>query len=345
MKKQFDALLVVSFGGPEGMEDVIPFLKNVLRGKNVPEERMLAVAKHYEQFGGISPINQQVRELITALETVLKEEGPDLPIYWGNRNWHPMLEDTLKQMVDDGIENALYFVTAAYGSYSSCRQYRENVEEALKPLGDSALSLEKIRLYFNHPGFLGANREHLKEALGTFSKSEVENLRVLFSAHSIPESMSERCRYVEQLQETASIIAGEAGVDSYELVYQSRSGPPNQPWLEPDILDRMKSLKEEGIVNIIVLPVGFISDHMEVIYDLDTEARTLAEELNIKYVRAKTVGTHPLFVAGIRELILEKSEGKEPLYMGDLGLVEDQCSTDCCKPAPRPAMPGHRSSS
>lgn len=326
------------------MDDVLPFLKNVLRGRNVPEERMLAVAKHYEQFGGVSPINQQVRELIKALEVALKTDGPELPIYWGNRNWHPMLGDTLKKMVDDGVKNALYFVTAAYGSYSSCRQYRENVEEALKPLGDGALHLEKLRLYFNHPGFLDANTEHLREALELFSQSDRKSVKVLFSAHSIPISMAERCRYAEQLQETASLVADSIGLENYEVVYQSRSGPPHQPWLEPDINDRLEDLDREGQKNVVVLPIGFISDHMEVVYDLDTEARALAEKLGMKYVRARTVGTNPLFINGIRDLILEKTDSAEPLYRGTLGLVEDQCSIDCCKPAPRPAIPGKRSS-
>lgn len=342
MKTKYDALLVVSFGGPEGMDDVIPFLENVLRGRNVPHERMMAVAKHYEQFGGISPINQQVRDLIKELEKALGERGPALPIYWGNRNWHPMLADTLEQMRKDGIKNALYFVTAAYGSYSSCRQYRENVEEALAATGgDSDLNLQKLRLFFNHPGFIETNAIHLQEALAKFQEKDSEgrnDVVVLFSAHSIPSGMAERCRYEEQLNETARLVASKAGHKRFEVVYQSRSGPPTQPWLEPDILDRMKALHNEGANRVVVLPVGFISDHMEVVYDLDTEARSLAQELGMDFVRAATVSTHPVFIEMIRELICEHVEGITPRFEGLLGLLENQCDPECCKPAPRPAI-------
>ncbi|MEZ4489777.1 MAG: ferrochelatase [Cyanobacteriota/Melainabacteria group bacterium] len=339
MKTKYDALLVVSFGGPEGMDDVIPFLENVLRGRNVPKERMMAVAKHYEQFGGISPINQQVRDLIKELEKALDEKGPALPIYWGNRNWHPMLADTLKQMRKDGIKNALYFVTAAYGSYSSCRQYRENVEEALATSGgDSDLNLQKLRIFFNHPGFIETNTIHLKESLAKFQEESRQDVAVLFSAHSIPTGMAERCHYEEQLNETARLVASKAGHERFEVVYQSRSGPPTQPWLEPDILDRMKALHEEGVNQVVVLPIGFISDHMEVVYDLDTEARALAQELGMDFVRAATVSTHPVFIEMIRELICEQVEGLSPRFEGSLGLLENQCDPECCKPAPRPAI-------
>lgn len=339
MKTKYDALLVVSFGGPEGMDDVIPFLENVLRGRNVPHERMMAVAKHYEQFGGISPINQQVRDLIKELEKALGEKGPALPIYWGNRNWHPMLADTIEQMREDGIKNALYFVTAAYGSYSSCRQYRENVEEALASKGGgSDLKLQKLRLFFNHPGFIETNAIHLREALAKFQEEDRSNVFVLFSAHSIPAGMAERCHYEEQLNETARLVASKAGHKRFEVVYQSRSGPPTQPWLEPDILDRMKALHNEGANRVVVLPVGFVSDHMEVVYDLDTEARSLAQELGMDFVRAATVSTHPVFIEMIRELICEHVEGTTPRFEGSLGTLENQCDPECCKPAPRPVI-------
>lgn len=315
------------------MDDVMPFLRNVLKGKNVPESRMLAVAKHYEQFGGISPINEQNRILISALESHFKALNFEMPIYWGNRNWHPMLKDTIEKMSNDGIKNALYFLTSAYGSYSGCRQYRENMEEAIASI-DSPPRFEKLRLYFNHPGFIKANADRLKDAIAQFDSSKKDDVLVLFSAHSIPLSMAENCMYEKQLQSTGELIAKELGHQNYKLVFQSRSGPPTQPWLEPDVVDALESEAANGVKDIIVQPIGFISDHMEVIYDLDTEAKDKAKELELNYVRAGTVGVHPEFVNMIYELILEKTDKKEPLYSGNLGLQENQCSTNCCTYSP-----------
>src|ERR671917_702826 len=297
MNQNYDALLVVSFGGPEGMEDVMPFLANVLRGRDVPEARMREVAHHYELFGGVSPINEQNRRLIAALERELEERGPRLPVYWGNRNWHPMLADTLRRMRDDGVKNALAFVTSAYSSYSGCRQYREDIERAREAVGDGAPRVEKLRAFYNHPGFVRPNVENLRAALGQIPEGRRASERVAFTAHSIPSAMAAGCDYERQLLETSRLVAEGAGAARWRLVFQSRSGPPTQPWLEPDICDHLRELKRAGARDVVVAPVGFISDHMEVLYDLDTEARQVSAELGLNFVRAGTVGTHPAFVS------------------------------------------------
>jgi ferrochelatase len=320
-----DALLVVSFGGPEGMDDVIPFLENVLRGRNVPRERMMSVAKHYEMFGGVSPINQQNRNLIAALEKELERNGPRLPIYWGNRNWHPMLVDTVGRMADDGIQNALAFVTSAYSSYSSCRQYLENISNAQAQVGPRAPRIEKLRPFYNHPLFIEANVEHVRAAL-----EEARDAQLVFTAHSIPESMAANCDYVMQLAETGSLIARELHVDNWRLVYQSRSGSPGQPWLGPDILEHLKSLASAGVKEVVVAPIGFVSDHRECVYDLDFEAQNLARELGMKLVRAATAGTHPSFVKMIRKLMLERIDNTPARFVGSHGARTGLCAPDCC---------------
>jgi ferrochelatase len=334
MSQNYDALLVVSFGGPEGMEDVMPFLANVLRGRNVPESRMREVAHHYELFGGVSPINGQNRRLIGALESELEAKGPRLPVYWGNRNWHPLLADTLRRMRDDGIQNALAFVTSAYGSYSGCRQYREDVERAREAAGAGAPRVEKLRAFYNHPGFVGPNVENLRAALGRIPEERRAAARVAFTAHSIPSAMAAGCEYERQLSETSRLVAEGAGAAAWRLVFQSRSGPPAQPWLEPDVCDHLRALKEEGVTDVVVAPVGFISDHMEVLYDLDTEARSLAGELGVNMVRAATVGTHPEFVGMIRELIRERLDPSLPRRaLGAYPPAHDVCPVDCCRSA------------
>ena len=322
MTENFDALLFVSFGGPEGMDDVIPFLENVLRGRNVPRERLLQVAHHYELFGGVSPINQQNRDLIAALEIELANHGPHLPIYWGNRNWHPLLPDTLRQMAADGIQNALAFVTSAYSSYSSCRQYLQNIADAQAEVGPGAPRVEKLRAFYNHPLFIEANVEHIREALGQIDSPA----SLVFTAHSIPESMAANCDYAAQLTETGGLIAQALGVDTWQLVYQSRSGPPSQPWLGPDVCDHLKTLKLAGMTNVVIAPIGFVSDHMEVVYDLDVEARRVCDEIGLKMVRARTAGTHPAFVRMIRELMLERIDDRVPPSI---------CAPDCCFPLDR----------
>ena len=313
MKTDFDALLLVSFGGPEGMDDVIPFLENVLRGRNVPRERMLSVAKHYELFGGVSPINQQNRDLIAALEKEIS-----LPIYWGNRNWHPLLPDTLQQMADDGIKNALAFVTSAYSSYSSCRQYLQNISDARAAVGPDAPGVEKLRVFYKHPLFIDANVEQIRAALDQVGDSA----HLVFTAHSIPESMAVNCDYAAQLGQTGALIARELSIEKWHLVYQSRSGSPMQPWLGPDVCEHLRTLRSEGVTEVVVAPIGFVSDHMEVVYDLDVEARRVADEIGIRMVRAATAGTHPSFVKMIRELVMERVNGEVPPNI---------CAPDCCR--------------
>ena len=310
------------------MNDVIPFLENVLRGRNVPRERMLQVARHYEMFGGISPINDQNRKLINALQIELETNGPKLPIYWGNRNWHPLLPDTLQQMTDDGIKHALAFVTSAYSSYSSCRQYRQNIIDAQAAVGSGAPSVDKLRAFYNHPLFIEANVDRVREAKARLGSSVAPQL--VFTAHSVPESMAENSDYVRQLKETSRLIADAVGIKDWQLVYQSRSGSPIQPWLGPDICDHLRSLKSLGVFDVVVAPIGFVSDHMEVIYDLDVEAQKVAEQIGMNMLRAATVGTHPSFVRMIRELILERTENREARYLGPLGATVNNCPPDCC---------------
>jgi len=308
------------------MDDVIHFLENVLRGRNVPPERMLQVAKHYELFGGVSPINQQNRNLIAALKTELTTNGPNLPIYWGNRNWHPLLPDTLKQMADDGIKRAIAFVTSAYSSYSSCRQYRENIRAAQAAVGPTAPEVDKIRAFYNHPLFIEANIDQIRKALSAAG----EHPGLVFTAHSIPESMAGNCEYVLQLTEASRLVAESLGQEDWQLVYQSRSGSPTQPWLGPDICDHLRELKAKGVTDVVVAPIGFVSDHMEVIYDLDVQAKKVADELGIRMVRAATAGTHPLFVQMIRELILERINDVRPRHLGNREIALDNCTSDCC---------------
>lgn len=337
----YDAILVVSFGGPESKEDVIPFLENVLRGRNVPRERLLTVAEHYYHFDGKSPINQQTRELIGALEEELQRNGPKLPVYWGNRNWHPFLVDTLRKMKADGIRRALAFVTSAYSSYSGCRQYREYIARAQSEVA-GAPEVDKLRPFFNHPLFIEATVERVKEALEALTPKARETAQIIYVAHSIPVSMASTCDYVAQLEEVRRLVSKELGQTNDALVYQSRSGAPGQPWLEPDILDYLRVVKKENRASAVVIaPISFVSDHMEVLYDLDIQARQLCESLGLPMTRAKTVGVHPKFIAMIRELILERmNAGQERRAMGALGPRTDDCAEDCCPAPQRHGTPG-----
>jgi ferrochelatase len=331
MSKSYDAILVVSFGGPEGRDDVIPFLENVLRGKPVPRERMLEVAEHYYHFDGVSPINEQNRALIAALKQELSEHGPKLPIYWGNRNWHPLLLDTLKQMRADGIKRAIAFFTSAFSSYSGCRQYRENIEQAQSEAGENVPQVDKLRAFFNHPGFIESMQDRVKAALDQIATDHHAKTQIVFTAHSIPIAMANGCEYVAQLEEACRLVAEQFPHLTWKLVYQSRSGPPSQPWLEPDVCDYLKELHEAGeTTDVIVSPIGFISDHMEVLFDLDTEARELCSQLGLNMVRAATVGTHPKFIAMIRELIIERLEVRERRAVGNLPPWPDVCPEGCC---------------
>jgi protoporphyrin/coproporphyrin ferrochelatase len=337
----YDAILIVSFGGPESREDVIPFLENVLRGRNVPRERMLEVAEHYYHFGGRSPINQQTRELISALETELAQHGPKLPVYWGNRNWHPLLADTLRRMQQEGIRHALAFVTSAYSSYSGCRQYREDIARAQSEVGPGAPEVDKLRAFFNHPGFIEATEERLRDALREVPANSQQRVQVIYTAHSIPISMANTSDYVRQLEEVRKLVSARLAIANDALVYQSRSGAPGQPWLEPDILDHLRQVKERNLASAVVLaPISFISDHMEVLYDLDIEARQLCDSLALPMVRAKTVGVHPKFIGMIRELILERTTpAAERRSLGALGPRQDFCAEDCCPTPQRPTQP------
>lgn len=341
--ENYDALLVVSFGGPEKNEDVMPFLENVLRGKNVPRERMLEVAEHYYHFGGKSPINDQARALIAAVREELTRHGPKLPVYWGNRNWHPMLADTLRQMSADGVKRALGFVTSAFGSYSGCRQYREDIARAQAELGEGAPEIHKLRVFHNHPGFLEAITDRVREAFGRIPAGRRDAARLVFTAHSIPLSMSDSSPYVPQLKDACRLVANALN-KPWDLVFQSRSGPPSQPWLAPDICDALRAWHGEGALNdVVVAPIGFLSDHLEVLFDLDTQAAKLCRDLGVGFYRAGTVGVHPAFVGMIRDLILEQTEGAAPKFSGAQGADPDLCSVSCCaapqRPPQRPAPP------
>ena len=342
----YDAILIVSFGGPEAPDEVVPFLENVTRGRGIPRERLEQVGAHYHLFGGKSPINDQCRALIAALEAELPNHDIDLPVYWGNRNWAPMLDDTMQQMADDGITQAIAFVTSATSSYSGCHQYREDIERARAAVGDAAPVVHKIRQYYDHPGFIEPMVDNVTAALdslGTVGDDTVgDEARLVFTAHSIPISMSSTSDYEVQLNEAARLIAERAGRteaqrSDFDLVWQSRSGPPQVPWLEPDINDHLEALASSGTGAVVVIPVGFISDHMEVMFDLDTEALATAERLSLPYARAGTVGTDPRFITAIVELINERRIDGPVKALGDLDVRPDFCVPGCCPAPQRPA--------
>ncbi len=337
----YDAILLVSFGGPEALDEVMPFLENVLRGRNVPRERMIDVAHHYDLFGGVSPINGQNRALIAALRAELDRSGIALPIYWGNRNWYPLLTDTMKQMKADGIQHALAIFTSAYSSYSGCRQYRENIQKAQEEVGAGAPQVSLLRKFYNHPGFIDANVDHLRAALAKIPAERRASVPVFFTAHSIPSGMAQKSAYEAQLHDTCQLVADGAGIRAWSLVYQSRSGAPGQPWLEPDVLDVLRELHAQGKTDVVLAPIGFISDHMEVRYDLDTEASQLCAELGLNMVRAATAGVHPAFIAMLRDLIVERMTA-DPVRpaLGARGPSHDVCPVDCCLPGlSRPVVP------
>ena len=337
MNQSYDAVLLVSFGGPEGMDDVMPFLENVVRGRRVPRDRMLEVARHYEQFGGVSPINAQNRALIAALEAELKAHDLRLSVYWGNRNWHPFLEETLGKMARDGVRRAAAFVTAAYSSYSTCRQYLEDIRRAQQAVGSGAPRVDKLRVFYNHPGFVESLAEGVGEALRRISAGRRWETRLVYTAHSIPVSMAGTCRYEVQLKEVCRLVTERVGAYRWTLAYQSRSGPPHQPWLEPDVCDHLERMRrDEQVRDVVVVPIGFICDHMEVLFDLDTQARQVCEHIGLNMVRAATVGTHPRFVSMIRELIVERmAEDPARPTLGLLGPGPDVCPEGCCPPPRR----------
>jgi len=341
--RKYDAVLVMSFGGPEGPADVMPFLERVTAGRNIPRDRLLEVAHHYDRFGGVSPINAQNRALIAALETELKAHGPALPIYFGNRNWHPLVTDTVREMRDAGVKRAIAFVTSAFSSYSGCRQYREDIIRAMDAV-PGAPEIDKLRVFFNHPGFVEPLAANLKAALSQVPAERREATRVAFTAHSVPVSMSQCSDYVAQLKEASRLVAEGAGRKTWDLVYQSRSGAPHIPWLGPDVSEYLDASAAAGTKDVVLLPVGFTSDHMEVLFDLDVEAKEKAAELGLNLVRAATVGTAPGFVRMIRDLIVERmSDHPTRTALGSMGAWHDICPVDCClmrpEAKPRSAEP------
>jgi ferrochelatase len=323
MPEDFDALLVLSFGGPERPEDVMPFLDNVTRGRGIPRERLLEVAENYYRLGGASPINEQCRALIAALRTEFDAHGLKLPIYWGNRNWHPFLEETLRRMSSDGVRRALVLVTSAYGSYSACRQYLEDMEKARTAVGAGAPRFERLPVYCLLPGFIEPLIERVRAAFEQIPAERRAGAKLLFTAHSIPLAMARTSKYLGQLAEVAHRVADGIQHPEYRLVFQSRSGPPHQPWLEPDVRDALREEALAGVKDVVVAPIGFISDHMEVKFDLDTQARELAESLGLNMVRAATVGTHPKFIEMIRELIEGRLSGAREAWPWP-------CEENCC---------------
>ena len=331
--RSYDAVLVVSFGGPEGPDDVMPFLENVTRGRNVPRARLEEVAGHYAPFGGVSPLNAQNRALIAALRAALAAHGPDLPVYFGNRNWRPYLNDTIRKMGAAGVRRAIAFVTSAFSSYSGCRQYREDVIRALDAAGAGAPEIDKLRVFYNHPRFIAANAGHLRQALAGLPPERRGRAHVVFTAHSIPCAMARTAGYERQLAEAARLVAQAAGTPSYSLAYQSRSGPPHVPWLGPDVLEHLPRVAADGASAVVVHPLGFISDHIEVLYDLDVEAKAKAAELGLAFARVATAGTHPEFPQMIRELIMERMTGGiERAALGEQGPWHEICPVDCCLP-------------
>ena len=336
--------MLLSFGGPEGPDDVLPFLRAVTRGRNVPDERLAEVAEHYQHFGGVSPINEQNRALLTAVTAEFVTRGIALAPYWGNRNWAPKLADTVAQMRDDGIRRALVFTTSATSSYSGCRQYREDIAAARAAVGPRAPELVKLRHYFDHPGFIEANVAGVRAALGRLPAEVRSEATLVFTAHSIPVSMNVGSGpsgglYAAQQAETARLVteAIRGPGSAFEFGWQSRSGPPTVAWLEPDINDLLASLAEAGTPAVVVSPTGFVSDHLEVAWDLDVEAAQTAQRLGLPFARAATAGTHPAFVASIAELVLERLAGQAPRSLGRLGLCGIDCPAGCCPAPARPA--------
>ena len=339
--REYDAVLVVSFGGPEGPDDVGPFLDNVFRGLQITPETKARVAKRYERFGGVSPINAHTRALIKALQHELDAHGPALPIYWGNRNWHPLLPDTLTQMARAGIKRTIAFVTSTFSSYSGCRKYREDLYEATEGIEDAPI-VDKLRMPFNHPSFIEAVADRISEALEEIPAAAREAAPVLFTAHSLPESMARHSSYEAQLQSACRLVGDVLEHQRWRLTYQSNNASyGKEPWLAPDIGDALRDCARDGARHVVVAPIGFVCDHLEVILDLDVEAAALAQELKMSMVRAGTVGTHPAYVAMVRELIVERMTAKPTRRaLGALGPSHDICAVDCCLSGrPGPAKP------
>ncbi|MEU1204043.1 ferrochelatase [Nocardia sp. NPDC005825] len=348
--REVDALLLLSFGGPERPEDVMPFLENVTRGRGVPPERLAEVAQHYLHFGGVSPINALNLDIIKAIEAEFGSRGIDLPVYFGNRNWHPMVEATVEGMRADGIRSALVFPTSAWGGYSGCLQYQEDITRARAAVAD-APELVKLRHYFDHPLFVAAFADAIRAAVAELPQDKRDSARLVFTAHSVPVSAdiasgppAEQRLYSRQVAEAARLCAEATGFDAYDLVWQSRSGPPQVPWLDPDIVDHLDALAEQGVDSVVVCPVGFVSDHLEVIWDLDNEAKERAAELGMTFARAATPGPDPRFARMVADLVQEYLSAAAPARLSDitgLGCTVDgaPCVVGCCAlPPRRPAV-------
>jgi ferrochelatase len=327
-----EALLLLSFGGPEGHDDVMPFLENVTRGRGIPRERLEEVAEHYHHFGGVSPINDQNKALIGALEKELAAAGLDLPVYWGNRNWAPYVEDTWARMAEDGIEHVYVLATSAYASFSGCRQYHEDIARARVSTASPSRpgpTAEKLPHYYDTPGFVQANADALAAALATLPAELRDGARMVATAHSIPDSMAAvagpdgHAYEAELLAAAERVVAQVAPNRPFDLVWQSRSGPPSVPWLEPDVNDHLRALAQAGETAVVLFPIGFVSDHLEVIWDLDNEAKQTAEEVGLAFARAATAGTHPAFVESLRELLRERRAGGLPR-------LGTNCPASCC---------------
>ncbi|WP_228001471.1 ferrochelatase [Nocardia australiensis] len=343
MARAADALLLLSFGGPEGPEDVIPFLENVTRGRGVPRERLDEVARHYLHFGGVSPINALNRGIIAATEAELATAGIDLPVYFGNRNWTPMVEDTVARMAADGVRSALVFPTSAWGGYSGCLQYHEDIARARAAFGAGAPELVKLRQYFDHPLLIESFADAIRAARQELPAGRRDRARLVFTAHSVPVSADLAAGppgdggrlYSRQVAEAARLCAAATGFTDYDLVWQSRSGPPRVPWLDPDIVDHLEDLSGKGVDAVVVCPVGFVSDHLEVIWDLDSEAKDKAAELDMAFARAATPGADPRFARLVVELINEHLTGTSPRRLGkapQYGCTRNgtPCTPGCC---------------
>jgi len=335
----YDAFLLLGFGGPEGPDEVMPFLRNVTLGRAVPDERLATVAEHYLHFGGVSPINAQCRALLAAVTAEFAVRQIDLPAYWGNRNWHPYLTDTVAQMRADGVRRALVLATSAAGGYSGCRQYREDLASARARVGLGAPELIKLRHFFNHPGFIDANADHLRTALAVLPEHQCESAMLVFTAHSVPDVADanagiEGRLYSRQQQETARLVADAVRGPgaAFALAWQSRSGGPGVPWLEPDVNDHLTVLAKSGVTSVAICPTGFVSDHLEVLWDLDVEAAATARELGLSMVRSRTASTHPSFVDAVVGLVQERLNGTARAVAGTFGVTGEDCPTErgCC---------------
>src|SRR6185437_12233569 len=374
----YDAFLLLSFGGPEGPDDVLPFLENVTRGRGVPPARLAEVARHYQAVGGVSPISGQCRDLLAAAGAALADAGLGLPLYWGNRNWDPFIEDTVRQMRDDGVRRAVAFVTSAYSSYSACRQYLDDIDRAVAAVGEGAPQIDKIRPYFNHPGFIEPFAASAEAALAGLPAAAQAGARLVFTAHSVPAGMAAASgsvargtavpgaaggRYAAELREASSLVTERVrgGTLPFDLVFQSRSGPPSVPWLEPDVNDHLAALAKGTLTDgtplpggppsgVVVVPAGFVSDHMEVVHDLDVEAAETAASLGLPFARAKAPGPDPRFAAMVAELVAARVAGAAPRALGRFGPPAYEtgnfaggtgsCPADCCRYAPaRPGRP------